>query len=296
MNVNSVLVVDDDPNLSAMLEAILTQDRYAVVKASDGVEAQEVLKDGNKEISAIILDWAMPRLTGIEFLKWVKDEGEFKEIPVIMHTALTEPDRLKEAIDAGAYYYLPKPASPQVIHSIVHAAVSDFEGRRNLLKKLSESENPFRLLQEGTFKFRTIKEGEYLAVRIANTCPEPERASMVVEVFINAIEHGNLGISYQDKGRYMEQGTWYQEIERRLDLPENKSKYVHALVQRHPEKLTVVVQDQGPGFDFSKYLNLDSSRLLDNHGRGIAMARAFLDLQYMGNGNKVLVTVPFSQS
>jgi len=290
---NSVLVVDDDPNLASMLDALLTQDQYAVLTAKDGVEGQEVLQQNADAISAILLDWAMPRMSGIEFLQWIKTEPGLKEIPVVMHTALTEPEHLKEAIDGGAFYYLPKPASPQIIHTIVKAAVSDFEARSTLLKKLSESENPFRMLQEGTFRIRTIREGEYLAVRIANACPDPERASMVVEVITNAIEHGNLGITYLEKGKFMEQGTWYQEVERRLEFPENASKFVNVMVQRHPSKMTVLVQDQGPGFDFQKYLDLDTSRILDNHGRGIAIARAYLDLQYLGNGNKVLVTIPF---
>ena len=293
---SAVLIVDDDPSLLVMLKAALTKDRYEVFAAKDGVEAQDLLKEGKTDISAIILDWAMPRLSGIDFLKWIKDEEVFEKIPVVMHTALNEPDRVKEAIDAGAYYYLPKPASAQVIHSIVRAAVSDYTARAALLKKLSESENPFRLLQEGTFRFRTIKEGEYLAVRIANACPEPEKAALVVEVLTNAIEHGNLGISYLEKGKLMEQGVWYQEIERRVNLPEHSSKYVHVLLQRYPEKMSVLIQDQGPGFDFMKYLNLDEARMLDNHGRGIAMARAYLDLRYFGNGNKVLVTIPFPKS
>lgn len=289
---NSVLIIDDDLTLVGMLKATLTRDRYDVLSARDGVEAQETLKQG-VAVSAIILDWAMPRMSGIEFLNWIKGETKFQQIPVVMHTGLAEPEHVKEAIDAGAYYYLPKPSTAQVIHSIVAAAVNDYEGRVELLKKLSESENPFRLLREGTFLFRTIKEGEYLAVRIANACPEPEKASLVVEVITNAIEHGNLGITYQEKGKFMEEGMWYQEIERRLRLPEHSSKHVEVHVQRHPEKMTVTVQDQGPGFDFMRYLNLDASRMLDNHGRGIAMAREYLDLQYFGNGNTVTVTIPF---
>lgn len=292
---NSILIVDDDPVLVTMLKATLTADRYEIVAAKDGVEAQEILKEGATAISAIILDWAMPRMSGIEFLNWIKNTPEFEEIPVIMHTGLSEPELVKEAIDAGAYYYLPKPASAQVIHSIVRAAVDDYEARAELLRNIADSENPYRLLLEGTFRFRTVKEGEYLAVRIANACPEPEKAALVVEVITNAIEHGNLGISYAEKGRLMEQGVWYQEIERRLDLPENASKDVTVLVQRHPDRLTVLIQDQGPGFDFMNYMDLDAARMLDNHGRGIAMARAWLDLQYFGNGNKVLVTIPFSR-
>jgi anti-sigma regulatory factor (Ser/Thr protein kinase) len=92
----------------------------------------------------------------------------------------------------------------------------------------------------------------------------------------------------------MEEGNWYAEIERRLRLPEHAQKFVELHVTRYPGKITVLVTDCGKGFDFKKFLTLDEKRLLDNHGRGIAMARMYLDLAYQGSGNQVLVTIPFN--
>jgi anti-sigma regulatory factor (Ser/Thr protein kinase) len=116
---------------------------------------------------------------------------------------------------------------------------------------------------------------------------------MIMEMITNAVEHGNLGIGYEDKSRFMSQGTWYAEIERRLSLPEHSGKFVDVHMNRFPDKITVLIEDMGKGFDFAKFLTLDEKRLLDNHGRGIAMARMFLDLAYQGSGNRVLVTIPF---
>lgn len=56
--------------------------------------------------------------------------------------------------------------------------------------------------------------------------------------------------------------------------------------------MTVLITDQGDGFDFEKCLVLDKSRFLYNHGRGIVMTKIFLDFQYLGAGNEVLVTIP----
>jgi hypothetical protein len=58
------------------------------------------------------------------------------------------------------------------------------------------------------------------------------------------------------------------------------------------QRRTVLIADQGHGFDFEKYLELDESRLLYNHGRGIVMTNLCLDLQYLGTGNEVVVTIP----
>lgn len=287
----SILIVDDDPNIRLLLRKIL-EEEYEILTARDGVEAQEVLNQEGGRIGSVILDWSMPRLSGIEVLQWIKEQPGLEHIPVIMHTVLVGPEQVKEGIDAGAFYYLPKPATHDVIHSIVRAALADWGERKRLLEKLKEEEAPFRLLLEGHFRFRTLAEGEHLAVMIANSCPEPERAAMIMEMITNAIEHGNLGITYQEKTKFMEEGTWYAEIERRLNLPEHSAKYVDLLFRRFPDKITVLVEDRGPGFDFKSFLTLDENRLLDNHGRGIAIARSYLNLEYQGTGNKVLVSIP----
>jgi hypothetical protein len=233
-------------------------------------------------------------MSGIEFLEWVKGQPSFEHIPVIMHTVLAGPDQVREAIDAGAFYYLPKPATREVIHSIVRSAVADSRDRKHLLAKLRKSETSLRNLVEGHFRFRTLSEGEQLAVNIANSCPDPERAAMVMEIITNAIEHGNLGMTYGEKSKLMEEGTWYAEVERRVLQPENAAKFVDIHVKRNASSMTVLIEDQGRGFDFRKFLTLDEKRLLDNHGRGIAIARAYLEIEYQGSGNKVLVTIPFA--
>lgn len=292
----SILVVDDDPALRTMLGTILSHEGYDVSTAEDGIGAQKLVQTSGKEIKAIILDWTMPRMSGIEFLRWIKNQPVLEHIPVIMHTVFADPERVKEGIEAGAYYYLPKPATHEIIHSIVRAAVNDLSEKKRILASLKESENPFKFLTEGVFRFRTIAEGEFLGLRIANACPIPEQAALLIEMIINAVEHGNLGISYTEKGKFMEEGTWHAEIQRRLELPEHADKFVELTMKRFRDKMTILVEDRGPGFDFSQYFRIDESRLLDNHGRGIAMARAYLDLQYLGSGNRVLVTVPFGDS
>ena len=82
-------------------------------------------------------------------------------------------------------------------------------------------------------------------------------------------------------------------FERRLALPENAKKYVEMTIKKYPDKMTVFIQDKGQGFDFKQYLTMDPSRAFDNHGRGIAIANSYLDLQYFDPGNRVLVTIPF---
>jgi DNA-binding response OmpR family regulator len=289
---DTVLIVDDDAAMCLLIERMLEEDEYVVLTARDGVEAQSMLRSSKENVSSILLDWQMPRMDGIEFLKWVKKESAYEQIPVIMETSMVMPENVMEGIDAGAFYYLTKPIDEKVLRSIVRAAISDFRQKESLLERVRRSDNPFGQLVEGTFRYKTMEEAEFLAVAIANASPVPQKAMIISEILTNAVEHGNLGITYEEKGAYVANNSMNQEIARRLSIPEFESKYVNLTFRRGEQGITVEVEDQGRGFDFRKYLQMDESRVFDNHGRGIALSSEFLKLEYVGNGNKVIVTIP----
>ncbi|MEX1275478.1 MAG: response regulator [Bacteroidota bacterium] len=289
---DTILAVDDESIILLLTRKILEDEGYTVIQAVDGDEAKAIILSGSIRLSAVLLDWAMPKMNGIELLRWMKNDPKFEHIPVIMQTAMDHPDQIKEGIEAGAFYYLTKPIQKNLLKSIVHAAVSDFRYKQNLHDKLRRSEQAFGLLEEGTFHFRTLAEGENLAIRIANASSKPEDAMAIAELFTNAVEHGNLGILYEEKSRLLQEGTWEAEVERRLALPAHHAKFVEVKVRREPGTIVVEIEDQGPGFDFQKYLTFDETRVFDTHGRGIAMATNALGVQYLAKGNRVRVTVP----
>jgi DNA-binding response OmpR family regulator len=288
---DTVLIVDDEPNLITITKRILEDEGFQVWSASDGKEAQDFILSGKKQISTIVLDWTMPRMNGIDLLRWVKEQPEFEHIPVVMQTALSTPSHIRQGIEAGAFYYLTKPTHREVLRVIVKAAVSDYNHTRSLLEQIKESENPYKLLLSGTFHFRTIAESEYLALRIANASPNPASVLGISELLLNAVEHGNLGITYDEKTELVAEGTWSQEVERRLSLPENASKIVKVTITNTGDMLLLTIEDQGRGFDFQRFLSMDEQRVFDNHGRGIAIANYSLSLNYEGVGNRVRVAV-----
>jgi CheY-like chemotaxis protein len=293
---DTILIADDDPGIVLLIQNMLVSRRYRLLTAGSGIEAKSVLEKEADRLVAVLLDWSMPGMNGIDLLRWIKDHPTLEHVPVVMQTALDAPEHIQEGIEAGAFYYVTKPFSKEVLLSIVSAAVTDFRERKRLLKKLQECQNPFYLLEIGTFRFRTLEEAQFLALMIANTCPEPGNALSISELFINAIEHGNLSIGYEEKTTFMERGTWHEEIDRRLALPENSKKHVVVHLKRDPDALTVSVEDQGHGFDFQQYLTMDEARVFHVHGRGIAMTSSVLNLEYLGNGNKVRVTIPLKET
>jgi hypothetical protein len=110
---------------------------------------------------------------------------------------------------------------------------------------------------------------------------------------VNAIEHGNLGISYQEKSLLKQEGDWEAEIQRRMSLPQFAGRVARVKAERVANAVVFTISDQGEGFDWQKYLAFDPSRAFDLNGRGIAMAKliSFSTLEYQGCGNVVVATV-----
>ncbi|HEY4611758.1 MAG TPA: response regulator [Bacteroidota bacterium] len=289
---DTILLVDDDLQMLYLTETFLKDAGYRVLTANDGEEGRNLLATTKEEIATIILDWTMPGMSGIDVLRWTKQQPNLERIPVVMLTGMASPEHIRRGIEEGAYYYLVKPADAKLILSIVSAAVADYRAEQELLLQQSEGENPFRHLEEGVFHFRSLTDGEYLAVRIANATGSPQYVVGITEIITNAVEHGNLGISYREKSELVEKGLWLKEIERRLQLPENVNKFVKLTFKRHPEKLTLLIEDQGPGFDWKQYMLMDEVRVFDNHGRGIAITNKYLKVEFQGKGNKALLTIP----
>ena len=109
-----VLVVDDSAIMRKVIEQILEMLGHEAVPAANGVEAFERLKE-HDEVQLILLDWNMPEMNGIEFLRAVKDRPGLAKIPVIMLTTESERRKMIEAIEAGAKHYLTKPFQPETL-------------------------------------------------------------------------------------------------------------------------------------------------------------------------------------
>lgn len=167
------------------------------------------------------------------------------------------------------------------------------------VQELEGLNQKLHLIKDSYFRIRTLEDAKYLATFLARGFPRSEQVALgLSEVFINAIEHGNLGITYQEKGELLYAGKWEQEVERRLALPENEEKYAEVYYCREGDRLLVRVRDQGDGFEWQEYLEIDPARLAHTHGRGIAMARmiSFDALEYNGIGNEVCCTVELAPS
>ena len=294
MSQNCVLVVDDEPiSLETLIEN-LSEEGYEVVAAGNGAEAWQHIEAAPERFDAILLDRMMPDMDGIEILRRVKEHPLMAHVPVIMQTGMTADSDVAEGLRAGAYYYLTKPFSADTLLAIVSAAVTDYREHHELQQEVRQAGRTLAHLREGCFVFRSPEEARNIAALVANTAPEPGRVVLgLSELMLNAIEHGNLHIGYDEKTRLIEAGTLHEEIARRLATPEQQGRFCELEVRQDTGQVSFLIRDQGAGFDWQNYLEMSPERAFDTHGRGIAMSRmlSFDHLEYRGRGNEVMAVV-----
>ena len=125
-------------------------------------------------------------------------------------------------------------------------------------------------------------------------CAEGEEAVLSValrEIIVNAIEHGNLNITHEEKTRALDEDRLIELFRERLHDPRFRDRQVTVTCRVNTKQASYVVADEGDGFDFAKLANLGQTeieRADKAHGRGIFLTRQFFDaVEYDPPGNRV---------
>lgn len=289
-----VLVVDDDHDMLSVIRKILQSESYHVETADNASIAWEKLTQPESTYDFVILDRIMPGLSGLELLKKIKADRRLRSIPIIMQSGASAPKDIAEGIEAGVFYYLTKPFTPKALLAIARSVVADINFRAEVAAQAARYVKSLMHITRAELCFTTLEDINSVAGILAAMCPDPESASSgLLELLLNAIEHGNLGITYDEKKHLMLENRWEEEVRRRLALPEYLNRTATVSFTRKDDTLEFRIIDQGNGFNWTQYLQLDPQRSLDPNGRGIAMARrlSFSSIEYEGSGNTVVATI-----
>ncbi len=109
-----ILIVDDFATMRRILKNILKQIGFTnIIEADDGATAVEELK--KTKVDLIISDWNMPKMTGIDLLKHVRANEEYKNLPFLMVTAEAQKQNVIDAVQAGVSNYVVKPFTAEAI-------------------------------------------------------------------------------------------------------------------------------------------------------------------------------------
>ena len=289
-----VLIVEDSPLEQKLLATQLVSAGFTTQIVADGLEAWAILEKDPKAFDVVLLDRTVPNLGGLDLMVRMKAHAKLRLVPVILQTAAAHRDQILEGLKAGAWYYLTKPYDADMLTAVVSTAASDYGEYRLLQERLRKGLDSLALVKLAVFSIRTVSQARDVAAMLATTCPDPSAVVVgLVELLLNGIEHGNLGITYEEKSHLRSRNEWQAEVDRRLALPENVSKQVELRYEKTDEEIVFTIRDDGPGFDWRWFLDIDPLRAFDTHGRGIPMARAlsFASVEYRGTGNEVVATV-----
>ncbi len=289
-----ILLVDDEPLNLKILEENLNDEGYKTVSVTNGLKAWHLLEDSHHKFDAVLLDRMMPEMDGMSVLKRMKSHEEMHNLPVIMQTAKAAKHEVLEGLNAGVHYYLTKPYGRDQLLAIVNSVVSNYRYQRKLVEETLKKTGSLALMEQGRFSVKSLQEAYDLTAMLASATENTDKVGLgLSELLVNAVEHGNLGIGYNEKSEFNLKGIWEEEIERRLNLAENINKRVTIEYERSVHEIKITIKDQGQGFDWQKYMEISADRAFDSHGRGIAIANmlSFDSIEYQGNGNQVIVTV-----
>lgn len=106
-----VLIVDDSELMRTVIEQVVREnlneaaDKITFFHAADGQDAMQIFNDS--AITLILLDWNMPILNGVDFVKEIRAKGS--KVPIVMITSVTDSERILEAATAGVNSYVEKP-------------------------------------------------------------------------------------------------------------------------------------------------------------------------------------------
>ncbi len=108
------LIIDDSRAMRAIIRKTLTEVGIEVVEAGDGREGLELLRQA-PDTELVLIDWNMPVMNGIDFVKAVRSDRTFDPVRIMMVTTETSQDQLIRALETGANEYLMKPFTKDVL-------------------------------------------------------------------------------------------------------------------------------------------------------------------------------------
>ena len=113
-----ILVADDEPHIGRIIKMKLEQGPFRVSLAYDGQEAIDLVNNG-EQLDLVLLDLMMPKLSGLDVLRQIREQDKFRSLPCIILTAGGDAKHERDALELGATQFLTKPFSPKKLYALV---------------------------------------------------------------------------------------------------------------------------------------------------------------------------------
>ena len=119
MSKETILIVDDEPDIIELIKYNLKNEGYLILTAQTGEQAVTIVKISHPDL--MVLDLMLPDIDGLEVTKYLKSNEQTKDIPIVMLTAKGEESDIVTGLELGADDYISKPFSPKVLVARIRA-------------------------------------------------------------------------------------------------------------------------------------------------------------------------------
>jgi DNA-binding response OmpR family regulator len=282
-----ILIADDQEALRSLLSRMLLREGFEPIEADDGERAIELYRSLSP--SLVISDIMMPKMDGLTLLTEIKKIDP--STAVILMTGHGNEEILLKALQGGATNFFKKPFNVRgmirEIHKIFQYKVE--EVKSYFYSPYLVSETKEFVLTTGNPQYHPIV--NQITLQLPCLLADSEILNLKIgieEMLTNAIEHGNLGISFLEKKAAIEKGKLGELFADRLREGRNADKRVYISSTLTSELFTIRIRDEGGGFDWRNLPELLPENLFSYSGRGIFLTKIYFDeLDYNEPGNEV---------
>jgi two-component system cell cycle response regulator len=288
-----ILVIDPCPETQGRIVRLVEGRGIRVTTACDPSAALTSIDRTEPDI--VITELFLPEGSGFAVTKELRRRRETCPVIVMAHDA---PESVAvQALRCGAIDYLHKPIVEDELaqalyraRQLLPGALADLSGVCRSECRLAVDSDPAHIPGILSWLIKTT----------ASTLPELRQLHLrgaLQELLINAVEHGNLDISYSEKQQALASGKYDALIAGRLAQPcyKNRQVLVHVLYKRDVAQMVYRIVDEGGGFPWHRMLTQSGNAIGvdEGSGRGIFLTRSlFPSLAYNERGNEATITVP----
>jgi DNA-binding response OmpR family regulator len=282
-----ILIADDQEALRSLLSRMLSREGFEPIEADDGEKAIELYRSLAPPL--VISDIMMPKKDGLTLLTEIKKIDP--TAAVILMTGHGNEDILLKALQGGATNFFKKPFNVRGLIREIHKIF-----QYKAVEAKSSLYSPFLIRESKEFAIRTGNPQyqpvvNQITLQLPCLLPESEILNLKIgieEMLTNAIEHGNLGISFHEKKTAIEKGKLGELLAGRLEEGGNADKKVIVKSTLTPEAFSISIKDEGAGFDWRNLPELLPENLFSYNGRGIFLTKIYYDeVYYSQSGNEV---------
>ncbi len=282
-----VLVVDDQEALRTLLARLLEREGFDPIQAENGAQAVEMYKSESPLV--VVSDIMMPKMDGLALLNEIRRID--RNATVILMTGQGNEDVLLKALRGGATNFFKKPFNVrELIEEIRKVVEFRLEAARSSLFSplLVEETKTFVLPRADSPFFPVINQ---ITLQLPCILPAEDILNLKIgieEVITNAIEHGNLGITYEAKAKAISEGRLADLIAEKGRESDEAGRCVRISSRLAPDHFEITIRDDGRGFDWKNLPAVEPENLLAFNGRGIFLTKIYFDeVSFNNSGNEV---------